>query len=212
MSSHEHVPYFPARRDNDDAELHIPKLSMREERLRQHAQMADSTFHGGGSAYEQTIHSSFDYKNNPLDSHDGYKHSQTTKDGLIHHQPVHSHDLHHNQVVPTPADVLYMHDVEEGGLTERSGSESHRNKSHSHHHKDQGHFGGKTQHHTVVHVDDPNAQAIIAHNHAIDVHAPTVMHAVDDGICSARCAVGSVAIVCVLGMIVVIYMFSGATN
>jgi hypothetical protein len=202
MAHQEHVPYYPQKRKNDDAEKYAHDLSKHDPQSH-----ADSTFHGGGNAYEQSVHGSFDYKNDNQSSTNKYKHSQTMKDVPVYNGSIPEHHPNSNQVAPAAMNPTEMYDIEEQELIEQTVvRESHRKKSHSH---QPDHYGGKTQHHTVVHIDDPNARSQLAHNHAMNVHAPTVLHAADNGIFSARCVIGTMGLVCVIGMIVVITMFTG---
>lgn len=180
-------------------------MSQHEKDVFEQSQRADTTFHGGGNAYEQSIHGSFDYQQEPSGNHSKYKHSETVK-----HVPMHQHtipDHHQPQVVPSTKDPTNLYDIDELALVEQKPPVTEHHGSH--HHKDPGHFGGHTQHHTVVHIDDPNARSEIAHHHAIDVHAPTVTHAADDGIVSSRCLVGTCFLSVAIGIIIVLSLFAG---
>lgn len=209
MSHQEHVSYFPKRREHSDAENDAGSHS---QRVRDQSQRPDSTFRGSETGYEQSIHGSFDYKLNG-ESHteqSKFKQSQTTKHVPVYvgSVPDHPGHVHRNQV--EPADYLQMQSIDEQQFMDDAvAGTSNRKILHSQHHHDPEHFGGKAQHHTVLHIDDPNARAVLAHSHAIDVHAPTALHAADDGICSPRCTVGVIGLVCVLGIIALISYFAG---
>lgn len=195
-----HVPYFPKPRDEEEFDRNMRKLSHREE-----AHQPDSTFHGNNAMDQHlTLHSSFDNTARAVPPKDSYVRNHTTKESSVYHEetiPI------ARKVAPVSDQVVdgYVYTDAEAQLEQQAIHDSHTNQVHSSHRSGShgpSHHHGSSQHHHVVHADDPDAAAQLAHNHALDVHAPTVINAAEGEWCSSRILVSSVLLIVAIGIII----------
>ena len=206
--SEDHKAYFPKHRDDEKFEKNLQQLSKHEKDIQFESERPDATFYGNNPMDQNTTghHSSFDYK--PAHNQDKYKHSQTTKNVPVYHDSI-PVTHHHAQVAPAPDAVIKMYDEAEAQLmNEQAINDSKQindSKKTSQHHE--GNRRPSDPHaHEHVHIghsDDPDIQQQLAHNRAMNVQAPTVIHSAEGDWCSSRCLVSSVFLVLAAGIIVV---------
>ena len=200
-----HTPYFPQRRENDDADKHARRLSKHDAKIQAASQRPDLTFHGSTEMDQRlSIHNSFDYHSTKPTSQDKYVHSKTEKNVKTYRNSINSDK--HQKVFPNQDEVLDMYDFEEAEARLKNNDfeagpvDDMTSQGKSHHHGS--HRPTKRDHYAVVHADDPHTQSQLAHNPALDVHAPTMAHAAEGDWCSSRCLVSSIFIIVSLGLIV----------
>lgn len=190
--SEQHVPYFPKRRDDH----HERSISAQAEAG------VDNQFHGRSAGDQYSVHSSFDYK--PPPAEERYRHSQSDKPVPVYQGTV---PVGHTNVIHPGMHIEELYDIEAIPLENAVTSfETHHHESHGSAHHDSGRHShhiahDHKMHHKTVHVDDPGAQQIIAHNHAMVEEAPTVLHSMDDGVqCTPRCLVSSFCLCVAVGI------------